>query len=429
MVAGPPNWARYMPTPAAAPPPPPPLWAAASADATKLRRSSIVNSYEFVGPTPRRHQQRTSWNHWQLRDVVLCPSARPELYSIYRCNVDKYDISKQQSTRVLHDLEFDPVSVAVGGDFVVVGGQRAELAVARLGDPAATTTVVRSGGSINNFVTLDRVPPPGPRRRRLQRDSAVFADDGVTSLNITSERDAPRLLVCNNDHTVRLMSLPDLGLVTELTFPTAVNYAAVSPDGARMCVVGDTNEVFLFNKRGDAFEKIAVLTASNDASFSCDWSQSSELFAVGSQDGCVTVWDVRSREKLAQLETCQHGRSRGACRNVKFSPSGSVDLLAFSEHTSFVSIVDARSFDKRQALRVDPGPRDGASSGIGAAAAADLVDLLTPDSPALSGYDMQITGLRFSPDSSALFVGLEESILEYTVDRIGRHSFSSLELI
>ncbi|KAJ1719929.1 hypothetical protein LPJ61_006233, partial [Coemansia biformis] len=138
----------------------------------------------------------------QLRDVVLCPSTKPELYSIYRCNVDKYDISKQQSTRVLGDLEFDPVSVAVGGDYVVVGGQRAELAVARLGDPGSAT-VVRSGGSINNFVTLDQAPSAVPRRRRL-RDSAAFADDGVTSLNITSDRDAPRLLVCNNDHTVRL---------------------------------------------------------------------------------------------------------------------------------------------------------------------------------------------------------------------------------
>ncbi|KAJ2709542.1 hypothetical protein H4R19_004198, partial [Coemansia spiralis] len=319
------------------------------------------------------------------------------------------------STRVLEDLEFDPVSVAVGGDYVVVGGQRAELAVAHLSDPASAT-VMRSGGSINNFVALDMAPSTGPRRRRA-RDSAAFADDGVTSLNIMSGSDAPRLLVCNNDHTVRLLSLPGLDLITELTFPTAINYAAVSPDGTKMCVVGDTNQVFLFSKHGDTFEKLAILTGSNDASFSCDWNQSSEMFAVGSQDGFVTVWDVRTHRRLAQLETCQHGRSRGACRNVKFSPSGSIDLLAFSEHTTFVSIIDTRSFDKRQTLRVDSEvPRD-------------LVDLFSPDSPALTAYDTQITGLRFSPDSSALFVGLEESILEYTVDRIGRYSFSSYDII
>ncbi|KAJ2346862.1 hypothetical protein GGH92_003420 [Coemansia sp. RSA 2673] len=112
--------------------------------------------------------------------------------------------------------------MAVGGDFIVVGGQRAELAVARLSDPCSSTTVVRSGGSINNFVALDQQPAAMPRRRF--RDSAAFVEDGVTNLNIMSSQSTPRLLVCNNDHTVRLLSLPDLDLITELKFPTAVNY-------------------------------------------------------------------------------------------------------------------------------------------------------------------------------------------------------------
>ncbi|KAJ2740793.1 hypothetical protein GGI20_005610, partial [Coemansia sp. BCRC 34301] len=348
--------------------------------------------------------------------VVLCPTAKPELYSIYRCNVDKYDIRKQQSTRILGDLEFDPVSMAVGDDFIVVGGQRAELAVARLSDGCSSTVVVRSGGSINNFVALDQHVSAAMPRRRF-RDSAAFVEDGVTNLNIMSNPSTPRLLVCNNDHTVRLLSLPGLDLLTELKFPTAVNYAAVSPDGTKMCVVGDSNVVFLFNKRGDDFEKIATLTASEDASFSCDFNQSSEMFAVGSQDGYVTVWDIRSQNKLVQLETFQHGRSRGACRNVKFSPSGSVDLLAFSEHSSFVNIADTRCFERRQVLRVgiDGDEEVGPPS--------------PPDSPTMVDHDYQITGLRFSYDSAALFVGLEGSILEYSVDRVSRHSFSSSAII
>ncbi|KAJ1842261.1 hypothetical protein LPJ57_010067, partial [Coemansia sp. RSA 486] len=314
------------------------------------------------------------------------------------------------STRVLGDLSFDPVSMAVSGDYIVVGGQRAELAVGKLSEPG-TTTVVRSGGSINNFVALDQQPAFGGRRRL--RDSAAFTDDGVTNLNITGEQNVPRLLVCNNDHTVRLLALPTLDLLTELRFPTAINYASVSPDGAKMCVVGDSNQVFLFNKNGDSFEKMATMTASNDASFSCDWSQSSEQFAVGSQDGYVTVWDIRSHRQMIQLETFQHGRSRGACRNVKFSPSGSVDLLAFSEHTGYVNIVDTRDYSHRQVLCV--ATDDDADAGVQSWAA----------SPGAGSQDLQITGLRFSTDSSALFVGLEQSILEYEVDRVGRHSFSS----
>ncbi|KAJ2690890.1 hypothetical protein IWW39_000399 [Coemansia spiralis] len=413
MVAPPLIWNRYILS--AQSPSTPTSPGNGSAYHSKLGTYSVVNSYEFVRPTPRRHMQRTSWNHWQLRDVVLCPTAKQELYSIYRCNVDKYDIRKQQSTRILGELEFDPVSMAVGGDYIVVGGQRAELAVARLSDPSSSTVVVRSGGSINNFVALDRQPSAAMPRRRF-RDSAAFVEDGVTNLSIMDSQNTPRLLVCNNDHTVRLMSLPGLDLLTELKFPTAVNYAAISPDGTKMCVVGDSNLVFLFNKRGDSFEKIATLTASEDASFSCDFSQSSELFAVGSQDGYVTVWDIRShQQRLVQLETFQHGRSRGACRNVKFSPSGSVDLLAFSEHSSFVNIVDTRCFEKRQILRV--------------AGTNEEPMAQTPDSPTMAEPDYQITGLRFAYDSSALFVGLEGSILEYSVDRVSRHSFPSSAII
>ncbi|KAJ2726453.1 hypothetical protein GGI07_000591 [Coemansia sp. Benny D115] len=330
---------------------------------SKLDRCSVVNAYEFVNP----------------------------------------------STRVLGDLAFDPVSMAVGGDYIVVGGQRAELAVGRLSEPGSAT-VVRLGGSINNFVALDR-QPANVYRRRL-RDSAAFVEDGVTNLNITGDNNVPRLLVCNNDHTVRLLELPTLDLLTELRFPTAVNYASVSPDGTKMCVVGDSNQVFLFHKRNDTFEKMATLVASNDASFSCDWSQSSEQFAVGSQDGYVTVWDIRSQNKMVQLETFQHGRSRGACRNVKFSPSSSIDLLAFSEHTGYVNIVDTREFAHRQVLCVTGEPQW--ESGF-------------TDNAIVQ--DLQITGLRFSADSEALFVGLEQSILEYSVDRIARYSFASSAII
>ncbi|KAJ2546750.1 hypothetical protein EV175_005486, partial [Coemansia sp. RSA 1933] len=342
------------------------------------------------------------------------------------------------STRILGDLDFDPVSIAVGGDFVVVGGQRAELAVARLSDPCAPT-VVRSGGSINNFVALDQSQSVLPRRRF--RDSAAFIEDGVTNLNIMNNSSSmPRLMACNNDHTVRLMSLPDLRLVTELKFPTAINYAAISPDGSKMCVVGDSNDVFLFNKRGDDFERIATLTASNDSSFSCDWNQSSQYFAVGSQDGYATVWDIRSQQKMVQLETFQHGRSRGACRNVKFSPSGSIDLLAFSEHTSYVNVVDTRSFEKRQVLCASNtdnallhGNRGGGGgSNVGGGSASNnavQAAFSMAESPSILSPDLQITGLRFAPDSSALFVGLEESILEYTVDKIGRYSFSTSSTI
>lgn len=71
--------------------------------------------------------------------------------------------------------------------------------------------------------------------------------------------------------------------------------ASVSPDGTTMLVVGDTNDVFLYEVRsgGREFNKIARYEGSRDAGFSTSWSADGRKFAVASQDGQVTVWDHR----------------------------------------------------------------------------------------------------------------------------------------
>ena len=141
-----------------------------------------------------------------------------------------------------------------------------------------------------------------------------------------------RLLICNNDESIKVFSLPDLERLHTIQFPTAVNYASVSPDGKKLIAVGDSPQAFMYNitSSGD-YVKTATLTASSDAGFSCAWNQSSEKFAVASQDGFVSVWDIRSTEKLAKIKSTQNPQVKGACRCVKFSPSGSMDLLMFSE--------------------------------------------------------------------------------------------------
>ena len=85
---------------------------------------------------------------------------------------------------------------------------------------------------------------------------------------------------------------------------------------------------------------------------------------------------------------------------VKFSQSGSVDLLSFSEHATYFNVVDARTFDCQQSIRVAP-----------------------------PGMDLHLTGLSFSPDSDSIFVGIEQGILEYPIDLISRRSFPTGSLI
>jgi WD40 repeat protein len=133
------------------------------------------------------------------------------------------------------------------------------------------------------------------------------------ALSISDHGQQTRLLVCNNDETLKVYSLPNLEKVCSLTFPTAINYSAVSPDGRKMVVVGDSPEVFLYNiTPNGTYEKMGSFMGfrffnrgTNDAAFSCSWNKSSEKFAISSQDGFVSVWDIKSSEKLAKIPTTQ----------------------------------------------------------------------------------------------------------------------------
>lgn len=202
-------------------------------------------------------------------------------------------------------------------------------------------------------------------------------------------------MVCNNDETIKIFTLPTLEHVTTINMHVAVNALAVSPDGTKLIAVGDTNQAFLYEIHGSEYKLWSTLPMVNDAGFSCAWDSASEKFAVACQDGYACVWDIRSMDrKLALIESTQRNQ-KGAARCIKFSRSNSMDLLAFSEHVSVVNIVDARTFGSRQAIRVSP-----------------------------LSTDMHVSGLAFSPDSKNLMVGLEQHLLEFDIDTTSRRSFA-----
>ncbi|KAJ1552658.1 hypothetical protein HK096_010935 [Nowakowskiella sp. JEL0078] len=195
---------------------------------------------------------------------------------------------------------------------------------------------------------------------------------------ISNYMGSTRLLISNNDETIKVYSLPGLQRITSIQLPTAVNHAAVSPDGKMMVAVGDTNSVYLYDISPDGnYTRISTLTGTSDAGFSCAWNQTSDKFAVAAQDGFVCVWDIKNTgEKIAKFGSSQNAALKGACRCVKFSQSGSIDLMMYSEHVSHVNFVDARTFDQVQSVRVSP-----------------------------PGIDNHIAGVTFSPDSRTAFVG------------------------
>lgn len=152
-------------------------------------------------------------------------------------------------------------------------------------------------------------------------------------VHIAEHSSQVRLFVCNNDETIKIFNLPSMDHVATVRLTTAVNNVSVSPDGTKMVAVGDTNQAHLFSiSSNGAYSQTATFTTSRDAGFSCAWDQTSSKFAVGCQDGFVCVWDVRGDlgRKLVQIPSRQVN-GRGAVRSVKFSHSGSIDLMAFTE--------------------------------------------------------------------------------------------------
>ncbi|KAI8072404.1 WD40-repeat-containing domain protein [Gongronella butleri] len=313
----------------------------------------------FLRPNPRIHEQRVTIHHWQLRDLVLAPQEglKNELIVPSGQDIYRYNYKTRDRQYLIRDMGYPPTCMTTGYGFWAAGGQRGDLTLRDLNSDYQVTITSSPSCTINNGL--------------------CFAKIGQDI----------RLLVSNNDATIRVFSVPLLQLLETIDFRTAVNHSSVSPDGTMMVSVGDDSTIHLFKLNSNGhYEVVSTMAVS--------WNHSSDKFAVASQDGTVHVWDIRSQLPLCKFGGEHSTITKGAARCVKFTQAGAVDLLAYSEHVSHVSIIDARTFDSQQTLRVGT-----------------------------AGHDTPITGLAFSPDSQNMFVGLENVILEYGIDTSTRRRF------
>jgi hypothetical protein len=83
---------------------------------------------------------------------------------------------------------------------------------------------------------------------------------------------------------------------------------------------------------------------------------------------------------------------------VKFSKTPGIDLMVFSEHCSYFHLVDTRSFNEEQVIRVQE-------------------------------TDKNITGVAFDIKGTNLYVGVEDCIFEYEIDVLKRRTFDSGDLL
>lgn len=318
----------------------------------------------FVLEDYKKYQVRTSIHHWQLRDMLTTTDASGEVIYTHSNTVNILNTNSQKTRTLMRGLVFNPTSMCYGHGMVALGGQRSQLVVKNVqtGEEHRTNT----GGSINNAVEI-----------------SVHGGE-------------PRILVCNNDETIKVFSMDRLEKLAVLSHKVPVNNCSVSPDGKFLASVCDNNEVNLFAIEGGAYRLVKSMATMNDASFKVSWNSTSTLFAVSTQDGYVCVYDIRGSGKLAVIPSRQSPLVKGACRNVKFCMRSCIDVLAFTEHVSHFTIVDTRTFERKQCIA-----------------------LASPE------MDKHISGVAFSPCGEFLYVGTEMTLFEFGIDSAVRRAFPS----
>ncbi|KAG6902082.1 hypothetical protein C0995_004583 [Termitomyces sp. Mi166 len=329
----------------------------------------------------------------QLRDLIICPRERGVVNYVQHNSIVEHNLNAPDSTpRPLVKLQFDPNTLSSlpieGTDdtLLAAGGQKAEIHLSYHSPLSARyrqNAVVwhkdlSTSGSINNSVLL-------------------------TSMSLTRSNESsvePRLCISNNDSTVKLYNVSlrrtSKTIIDEvgcMHLGVPINHSSISPDGRTILSVGDSSKVHLHRMTGGAaitFSSIATLklpsptithmnytTGSLTASFSTAFSSDGSKFAVTSQEGLLAVWDVRSSKPLKIFQTEKsrmplgNGGASGwlvddifdwtegsliapgwSVRNVKFGGSGDKELMTFTEHTSLLHVVDARTFETEEIIQV-----------------------------------------------------------------------------
>ncbi|KAG2131376.1 WD40-repeat-containing domain protein [Suillus clintonianus] len=316
--------------------------------------------------------------HVQLRDLIICPREAGIVNYVHKNSIIEHDLhTPDLAPRPIADLAFVPNTLSSLNlsdsphTLLAAGGQDTEIHLS-LHSPSRTRPLWqfsrKLSGSINNSVLLAR------------------------AFNSSHE---PRLIVSNNDWTVRLYDVPlrrpqDLRCCGTLRLEEPVNHSSISPDGRTLLSVGDSPRIYLHSLSGSArlsFNRVTTLQIpppvslhpiSLVASFSTAWSADGLKFAVACQEGVIAIWDVRSTKPLKVLYTSRErgggdsgwmsddpwdwtrGASRApgwGARSVKFGCGGvggraGHEVMTYTEHTNLLHVLDARTFETEEIIHV-----------------------------------------------------------------------------
>ncbi|KAJ2825205.1 hypothetical protein GGI24_003224, partial [Coemansia furcata] len=301
-----------------------------------FRQSSLGDEY------------RGQINHFQLRDLI-CATSNYDVYYHHADGVHCWNPWQRSRRCVMRrsamPRAFRVSSMCVDSGIVFAGDYRGRYCLSSLW---AEDGAVADG-------TL------GPAD--IDNDIVNHATSG------TSRGGARRILAAQNSGVLRQLDVQRLEVVGTVPFAWAVNCSATTRDATLDCVVGDSVDTVLLDRRRQRPE-VARLSGHRDFSFACAFSPDGRLVATGSQDSSARVYDVRwPQQPLAAL--CGY---MGAMRIVAFSGDGR--FLMAAEPADYVHIYDVATLALAQDIE----------------------------------FMGETSGAAFSPDANCLFVGISDAL-------------------
>uniref|UniRef100_A0A0D3BNB2 Uncharacterized protein n=1 Tax=Brassica oleracea var. oleracea TaxID=109376 RepID=A0A0D3BNB2_BRAOL len=322
---------------------------------------------------------KSSILHFQLRNLVWATS-KHDVYLMSQFLVSHYSTLTSGKHEVLNvqgqvsPSEKHPGSLlegftktqvstlAVKDKFLVAGGFQGELLCKHLDRP---------GVSFCSRTTYD--------------------DNAIT--NAIEIYNKPRYLLLYFAPLVRFISRPqimiveseiliwrDISLLTIFAFlGQSMQHTSLSPDCKLLTIVGDNPEGLLVDPNNG--KTLGTLAGHLDFSFASAWHPDGLTFSTGNQDKTCRVWDIRNLSKsVAVLRG-----NLGAIRSIRYTSDGK--YMAMAEPADFVHVYDvSKGYETEQEI----------------------------------DFFGEISGISFSPDTEALFIGVWDrtygSLLEY-----GRH--------
>ncbi|KAF2605993.1 hypothetical protein F2Q68_00044505 [Brassica cretica] len=191
----------------------------------------------------------------------------------------------------------------------------------------------------------------------------------------------------NNDCGVRDFDMERYQLVNYFRFPWPVNHTSLSPDGKLLTIVGDNPEGLLVDP--NTGKTLGTLVGHLDFSFASAWHPDGLTFSTGNQDKTCRVWDIRNLSKsFAVLRG-----NLGAIRSIRYTSDGK--YMAMAEPADFVHVYDvSKGYETEQEI----------------------------------DFFGEISGISFSPDTEALFIGVWDrtygSLLERSSSAVVRAELS-----